>query len=156
MGRNHTQGVSVCQYTPYRIYHQAGFQTYSMDSGWDRSFLYSNQRILPSEFSLTAFFIVRVTEKTIVALARKILKLVWHLLTNDELYQETETLLTKSTGLPNPHEAKSFSVSAAIELLVKAGFQIINGDEHHTKGDLGTWSSQIFMTKNKFHLYKAF
>jgi transposase len=77
-------------------------------------------------------------KKAIVALARKILKLVWHLLTNDELYQEKNTLLTKSSRLPNPHETESFSVSAAIELLVKAGFQIIDGDEHPTKRDLGT------------------
>ena len=77
-------------------------------------------------------------KKAIVALARKILKLVWHLLTNDELYQEKNPLLTKSSLLPIPHEMKSFSVSAAIELLVKAGFQIIDGDEHPSKRDRGT------------------
>jgi transposase len=77
-------------------------------------------------------------KKAIVALARKILKLVWHLLTNDELYQEKNTLLSKSSRLPNHHESESFSVSAAIELLIKAGFQIIGGDEHPTKRDLGS------------------
>jgi len=77
-------------------------------------------------------------KKAIVALARKILKLVWHLLTNDEHYQEKNTLLTKSSCLPNPRVTGSFSVSAAIELLVKAGFQVIDGDDHPDKRVLGT------------------
>jgi len=77
-------------------------------------------------------------KKAIVALARKIFKLVWHLLTNDELYQEKNTLLSKSSRLPNHRESVSFSVSAAIGLLIIAGFQIIGGDEHPTKRDLGT------------------
>lgn len=77
-------------------------------------------------------------KKAIVALARKILKLVWHLLTNDELYEEKNTLLAKSCRLPIAIETGSFSVSAAIELLVKAGFQVIDGDDHPDKRVLGT------------------
>jgi len=77
-------------------------------------------------------------KKAIVALARKILKLVWHLLTNDEFYEEKNTLVAKSSHLPISSEMESFSVSAAIELLVKAGFQVINGEEHSDKRVLGT------------------
>jgi len=77
-------------------------------------------------------------KKAIVALARKILKLVWHLLTNDEFYEEKNTLVRKSSHLPVSSEMESFSVSAAIELLVKAGFQVINGEEHSDKRVLGT------------------
>jgi len=77
-------------------------------------------------------------KKAIVALARKILKLVWHLLTNDELYQEKNSPLTNSSRLPKPCMNDSFSVSAAIELLVKAGFQIIERDDHSDKSGLGT------------------
>jgi len=77
-------------------------------------------------------------KKAIVALARKILKLVWHLLTNDELYQEKNSPLAKSSRLPNPREKGSISVSVAIELLVKAGFQIIDGNDHLDKRLLGT------------------
>ena len=77
-------------------------------------------------------------KKAIVALARKILKLVWHLLTNDELYQEKNTIVTKSSRLPISCEMESISVSAAIELLVKAGFQIIDGEDHSDKRVLGT------------------
>jgi transposase len=77
-------------------------------------------------------------KKAIVALARKILKLVWHLLTNDELYQEKNTLLAKSSCLPISGENGSFSVSAAIELLVKAGFQVIDGEDHPDKSVMGT------------------
>lgn len=77
-------------------------------------------------------------KKAIVALARKILKLVWHLLTNDELYQEKNSPLTKSSHIPKPSENDLFSVSVAIELLVKAGFQVIDGDYHTDKRVLGT------------------
>jgi len=77
-------------------------------------------------------------KKAIVALARKILKLVWHLLTNDELYEEQNTLLTKSFRLPVSSKIVSFSLSAAVELLVNAGFQIIDGDAHPDKRILGT------------------
>lgn len=77
-------------------------------------------------------------KKAIVALARKILKLVWHLLTNDEFYQEKNSLFTKSAHIPMPQENGTFSVSAAIELLVKAGFQIIDGDDHPDKRVVGT------------------
>ena len=77
-------------------------------------------------------------KKAIVALARKILKLVWHLLTNDEFYEEKNILVGKSSHLPISGEIESFSVSAAIELLVKAGFQVINGEEHSDKRVLGT------------------
>ncbi|MDO9326887.1 MAG: IS110 family transposase, partial [Methanoregula sp.] len=72
-------------------------------------------------------------KKAIVALARKILKLVWHLLTNDELYQEKNSPLTKSSRIPKLCANDSFSVSAAIELLVNAGFQIIDRDDHTDK-----------------------
>ena len=66
---------------------------------WD--FLVFEPRILLSEIFLSHRIFYRSGyKKAIVALARKILKLVWHLLTNDELYQETETLLTKSAGSP--------------------------------------------------------
>jgi len=77
-------------------------------------------------------------KKAIVALARKILKLVWHLLTNDEFYKEKNTLFTKSSRLPISCEMKSISVSAAIELLVKAGFQITEGEDHSDKRVMGT------------------
>ncbi|MDO9323969.1 MAG: hypothetical protein Q7T80_03320, partial [Methanoregula sp.] len=63
---------------------------------------------------------------------------VWHLLTNDELYQEKNSPLTKSSRLPKPCENDSFSVSAAIKLLVKAGFQGIDGDDHTDKRVMGT------------------
>jgi transposase len=77
-------------------------------------------------------------KKAIVALARKILKLVWHLLNNDELYQEKNSLFSKASRLPNPRVTGSFSVSDAIELMIKAGFQIVDWDEHPAKRDLGT------------------
>jgi transposase len=77
-------------------------------------------------------------KKAIVALARKILTLVWHLLTNDELYREKDKPFTKSAHLPKPHESNSFSVSAAIELLVKAGFYVAQGKDLTCKKDLGT------------------
>jgi transposase len=77
-------------------------------------------------------------KKAIVALARKILKLVWHLLTNDEMYQENN-LVPKSPCLPNPREIGSISVSAALELLVTAGYHIIDRiDSSPKKRDLGT------------------
>lgn len=76
-------------------------------------------------------------KKAIVALARKILKLVWHLLTNDEMYQEKNTL-PKSSRLPNPREIGSISASAALELLVKAGYQIVEGTDLSQKGNPGT------------------
>ncbi len=76
-------------------------------------------------------------KKAIVALARKILKLVWHLLINDEMYQEKD-IRPKSSRLPNPRDIGSISVSAALELLVKAGYHIVDGTDLSQKGNLGT------------------
>jgi len=76
-------------------------------------------------------------KKAIVALARKILKLVWHLLTNDEMYQEKNTL-PRTSRLPNPREIGSISVSAALELLVKDGYQIVEETDRSQKGNPGT------------------
>ena len=40
--------------------------------------------------------------------------------------------------MPKHSQNDSFSVSAAIELLVKAGFQVIDGDDNTDKRVLGT------------------
>jgi len=77
-------------------------------------------------------------KKAIVALARKILKLVWHLLTNDELYEEKNAPLSKSSRLQIAVETEPVSVSAAIDLLIKAGFQVIDGNDQFDKRVMGT------------------
>lgn len=77
-------------------------------------------------------------KKAIVALARKILKLVWHLLIHDELYEEKNPLLKKPFKLPVTKKTVEFSLSAAIELLTKAGFLIVNEGDQTDKRLLGT------------------
>jgi transposase len=76
-------------------------------------------------------------KKAIVAVARKILKLVWHLLSNDELYEEENAPVHKSSRLPNLKKSPSFTLSEAIELIVKAGFHIVEHDNSVNKRSLG-------------------
>lgn len=75
-------------------------------------------------------------KKAIVALARKILTLVWHLIINNERYEEKD-ILPKSFRLADSHESATYSVSAAIELLIKAGYQVFEGDQRPDKNNLG-------------------
>lgn len=75
-------------------------------------------------------------KKAIVALARKILTLVWHLIINNERYEEKD-ILPKSFRLAESHESATYSVSAAIELLLKAGYQVFEGDQRPDKNNLG-------------------
>ena len=53
------------------------------------------------------------------------------------MYQEKD-IRPKSSRLPNPRDIGSISVSAALELLVKAGYHIVDGTDLSQKGDLGT------------------
>lgn len=77
-------------------------------------------------------------KKDIVVVARKILKLFWHLLSNDELYENDAPLAHKHSRLPSPKVSTSFTLSEAIELIVKAGFYVVNSDNSLNKRDLGT------------------
>ena len=77
-------------------------------------------------------------KKAIVAVARKVLKLVWHLLSTDELYEEENSLGHKSSRLPNPKQTPSFTLSEAIELIVKAGLQVVDSNYSVNKSSLGT------------------
>jgi len=77
-------------------------------------------------------------KKAIVAVARKILKLVWHLLSNDELFENEAPLGHKTPRLLSQKESPSFTLSEAIELIVKAGFHVVNSDNSLNKRGLGT------------------
>jgi len=60
------------------------------------------------------------------------------LLSNDELYEERNAPLSKSSRLQIAEEPERVSVSAAIDLLVKAGFHVIDGNDHPDKRVMGT------------------
>jgi len=54
------------------------------------------------------------------------------------LYDDKNALLAKSSHLQIAVETEPVSVSAAIELLVKAGFQVIDGNDNLDKRVMGT------------------
>ena len=68
-------------------------------------------------------------KKTIVAVARKMLRLVWHLLVNDEVYID-EIPRSKQIKLPKlPAKIQKIGINRLIELLSKASKVIIKDND---------------------------
>jgi transposase len=59
-----------------------------------------------------------------VALARKVLCILYHLLMNREMYQENEVIKTKSTGIDPSSLPTKMGFEEMIQVLVKAGYEI--------------------------------
>jgi transposase len=59
-----------------------------------------------------------------VALARKVLCILYHLLMNREMYQEDEVIKTKSIGIDPSSSPTKMGFEEMIQVLVKAGYEI--------------------------------
>ena len=59
-----------------------------------------------------------------VALARKVLCILYHLLMNREMYQENEVIKTKSIGIDSSSLPTKMGFEEMIQVLVKAGYEI--------------------------------
>lgn len=59
-----------------------------------------------------------------VALARKVLCILYHLLMNQEMYQEDEVIKTKSIGIDPSSLPTKMGFEEMIQVLVKAGYEI--------------------------------
>ena len=59
-----------------------------------------------------------------VALARKVLCILFHLLTNREMYQENDVIKTKSVDIDTSSLSTKIGFEEMIRILAKAGYEI--------------------------------
>ena len=72
--------------------------------------------------------------KTIVALARKIVIIIWHLMINNELYEETEGTRKMEVYIPKSKEPKYLSLDEILDLIRNANIYLKESDPHRETG----------------------
>nr|WP_292395516.1 hypothetical protein [Methanoculleus sp. UBA303] len=68
--------------------------------------------------------------KTIVAVARKIVTIFWHLVVNDEEYEENERNRKQEIRIPKVKQPKFLTLNEMLQVLVEANIFLKQSDPH--------------------------
>jgi transposase len=72
--------------------------------------------------------------KTIVAIARKMVTIIWHLVINDEIYEEKGRFIPREIQIPASKEPRYFNLNQILELVASANIFLAQPDPHVDSG----------------------
>jgi transposase len=72
--------------------------------------------------------------KAVVAIARKIVTIMWHLIVNDEIYEEKDRYFRREVHIPTSREPRYFNLKQILELVASANIFLAQPDPHVDSG----------------------
>ena len=72
--------------------------------------------------------------KAVVAIARKIVTIMWHLMINDEIYEEKDRYVRREIHIPSSKEPRYLNLKEILELVASANIFLAQPDPHVDSG----------------------